>query len=90
MKFKFEDVCTDEYGYWARICHEHSRVPEIQQLGSMDCEYTCSANALCDVLGCRNAADYYIDFYKWDPQLQATNDDVSVMDGLTSKSISTK
>lgn len=77
MKPLFEDVCENEYGHWVRICDEHSRILEIKYLGNMECEYNCSAEALCDVLGCRNAADFYIDFYHWDESLRATKDSLS-------------
>ena len=78
MKPLFEDVCENEYGHWARICDEHSRIPEIKYLGSMECEYNCSAGALCDILGCRNTADFYIDFYHWDESLRATKDSLAM------------
>lgn len=78
MKPLFEDVCENEYGHLARICDEHSKIPEIKYLGNKECEYNCSAEAFCDVLGCRNAADFYIDFYHWDESLRATKDSLAI------------
>jgi hypothetical protein len=70
MKIQFEDVGESEHGHWARVCHKHSLDSVIQSLGGIDCEYTSSGEAQCDVLGCRNKAAYYIDFFKWDPAIQ--------------------
>ena len=73
--FLFEDVCISENGAWARICDKHSSMPKIKELGSMECEYNCSAEALCDVLGCSEKAAFYIDFYNWNSALKAGKDD---------------
>ena len=60
----FEDVAIDEYGAWAGICSFHSKESSIRRLGLIEAPYTCAGSALCDVLGCREEADYYIDFNK--------------------------
>ena len=71
----FGDVCISEDGAWARICDKHSSMQKIKELGSMECEYNCSAEALCDVLGCSEKAAFYIDFYNWNSALKAGKDD---------------
>ena len=60
----FEDVVESEYGYWARVCNRHSLEASVKNVGLMEDPYTCSGGALCDIFGCEEQADFYIDFKK--------------------------
>ena len=66
MKIQFEDVGESGCGHWDRVCCMHTYGPSVQSLGSIDCEYTCSGEVLCAVLGCRNKAAYYGQFCEFE------------------------
>ena len=58
----FEDVVDGECGFWARVCDRHAQDISIKNVGTMGEPYVCYGGALCDVLGCKEPADFYIDF----------------------------
>jgi len=57
----FDDVVKDEYGIWSQVCKYHAESSDILALGKL--ENSPSENIICGYRGCKNEAEYYIDFY---------------------------
>lgn len=56
----FDDVVKDEYGTWSQISEYHAENSDILVLVKL--ENSPSENIICGCHGCKNKAEYYIDF----------------------------
>ena len=75
IKDEFDDICYGDFGYWARICNNHSKLDKYRSLGHIDSEYVGDTDALCDCRNCTNLADYYIDFFNDSAELKPIFDE---------------